>query len=82
MHGPAAEAKVHQLITMCEDFFKYQQGFFSRAFISSTLEVINGVLDSSAFQKFMGGAKRYGRPCKIFPCTQSHLGSLLSDFSV
>jgi hypothetical protein len=58
MHGPAAEAKVHQLITMCEDFFKYQQGFFSRAFISSTLEVINGVLDSSAFQKFMGGAKR------------------------
>ena len=60
MHGPAAEAKAHQLITMCEDFFKYQQGFFSRAFISSTLEVINGILDSSAFHKAMRGAKRYG----------------------
>ncbi len=59
MHGPATEAKVHQLITMCEDFFKYQQGFFSRAFISSTLEALNDVLDSAAFQKFLGGAKRY-----------------------
>ena len=58
IHGPAGEAKAHQLITMCEDFFKYQQGFFSRAFISSTLEVINGILDSSAFHKAMGGVKR------------------------
>jgi hypothetical protein len=59
VHGPAAEAKCHQLITMCEDFFKYQQGYFSRAFISSMLEVLNDILDSSAFQKFLGGAKRY-----------------------
>ncbi|KAL7554360.1 hypothetical protein ACHAWF_017793 [Thalassiosira exigua] len=59
MHGPATEAKVHQLITMCEDFFKYQQGYFSRAFISSTLEVLNDILDSSAFQKSMGGAKSF-----------------------
>jgi len=59
MHGPSAEAKVHQLITMCEDFFKYQQGYFSRAFISSTLEGLNGILDSAAFQKFLGGAKSF-----------------------
>jgi hypothetical protein len=44
---------------MCEDFFKYQQGYFSRAFISSMLEVLNDILDSAAFQKFLGGAKRY-----------------------
>jgi hypothetical protein len=80
MHGPAAEAKAHQLITMCEDFFKYQQGFFSRAFISTTLEVINGILDSSAFHKVMGGAKRYGRVC-IFSFTLSHFGSLLRQYS-
>ncbi|KAL7467599.1 hypothetical protein ACHAXS_007844 [Conticribra weissflogii] len=55
VHGPAGEAKAHQLITMSEDFFKYQQGYFSRAFISSTLNVINDILDSAAFQKFMGG---------------------------
>ena len=55
IHGPAGEAKVHKLITMSEDFFKYQQGYFSRAFISSTLEIINGLLDSSGFHKFMGG---------------------------
>ena len=59
MHGPAVEMKVHQLIPMCEDFFKYQQGFFSRAFISSTLEVLNDTLDSAAFQKFLGGAKSF-----------------------
>lgn len=59
VHGPATESKVHNLITMFEDFFKYQQGYFSHAFISSTLEVLNGVLDSAAFQKFMGGAKSF-----------------------
>ncbi|EJK69304.1 hypothetical protein THAOC_09447 [Thalassiosira oceanica] len=31
----------------------------NHAFISSTLEVLNGVLDSAAFQKFMGGAKSF-----------------------
>ena len=59
MHGPAVEMKAHQLITMCEDFFKYQQGFFSRAFISFTLEVLNDTLDSAAFQKFLGGTKSF-----------------------
>ena len=59
MHGPAAESKVHQLITMCEDFFKYQQGYFSRAFISSTLDSLNDILDSAAIQKFFGGAKSF-----------------------
>jgi len=59
MHGPATEAKVHQLITMCEDFLKYQQGYFSRAFISTTIDVLNSGLDSSAFQKFLGGTKSF-----------------------
>ena len=57
IHGPAGEAKVHKLITMSEDFFKYQQGYFSRAFTSSTLEIVNSLLDSSGFHKFMGGKK-------------------------
>ena len=59
VHGPAGEAKVHKLITMSEDFFKYQQGYFSRAFISSTLEAVNGILDSSGFHKLMGGERLY-----------------------
>jgi len=59
MHGPATEAKVHQLITMCEDFLKYQQGYFSRAFISTTIDILNSGLDSSAFQKFLGGTKSF-----------------------
>eukprot|EP00984_Skeletonema_dohrnii_P015042 scaffold6437_cov98-Skeletonema_dohrnii-CCMP3373.AAC.3 len=59
MHGPATEAKVHQLITMIEEFLKYQQGYFSRAFISSTIDVMNSGLDSSAFQKFLGGTKSF-----------------------
>ena len=67
IHGPAGEAKVHKLITMSEDFFKYQQGYFSRAFISSTLEIVNSLLDSSGFHKFMGGMqgeKLSGQPCQ------------------
>ena len=59
MHGPAVEAKVHQLITMIEEFLKYQQGYFSRAFISTTIDVLNSGLDSSAFQKFLGGTKSF-----------------------
>eukprot|EP00956_Cyclotella_meneghiniana_P042420 scaffold248454_cov85-Cyclotella_meneghiniana.AAC.3 len=59
VHGPAGEAKVHKLITMSEDFFKYQQGYFSRAFISSTLEAVNGILDSSGFHKLMGGMQGF-----------------------
>ena len=31
MHGPSLEAKIQRLIIMCEEFFKYQQGYCSRA---------------------------------------------------
>ena len=54
-HGPALEAKIHRLFVMCEEFFKYQQGYCSRAFISAVLEVLTGVLDSAAFQKVICG---------------------------
>jgi len=56
IHGTAGDAKAQKLIIMMEEFFKYQQGYFSRAFISSVLEWLNDTLDSPAFQKFLGGA--------------------------
>jgi len=55
MHGPATEAKCHRLIVMCESFFKYQQGYCSRAFISAVLDTLTGLLDSAPFQKFVAG---------------------------
>lgn len=55
MHGPAMEAKIHRLIVMCESFFKYQQGYCSKAFISTVLETLTGIMDSAAFQKFIAG---------------------------
>lgn len=55
MHGPAMEAKIDRLIVMCENFFKYQQGYCSKAFISAVLEILTGILDSAAFQKFIAG---------------------------
>jgi hypothetical protein len=58
-HGPATEAKVHRLIVMSEDAFKYQQGYFSRAFVSLVLEGINGIMDSAQFHKFIGGAQTF-----------------------
>jgi len=57
IHGPATDMKVHRLIVMCEEFFKYQQGYFSRAFTTTVLEWINNILDSAPFQKFVGGAQ-------------------------
>ena len=57
MHGPAADLKVQRLIVMAEEFFKYQQGYFSRAFTSTVLELVNQVMDSAPFQKFLGGAQ-------------------------
>lgn len=57
MHGPATDLKVQRLIVMCEEFFKYQQGYFSRAFTSTVLESLNGIMDSAAFHKFIGGAQ-------------------------
>ena len=57
MHGEASDAKAQKLIVMCEDDLNYHQGYFSRAFISSMLEAVNGVMDSASFQKFLGGAQ-------------------------
>ena len=59
MHGPSSDAKVQRLITMAEAFFKYQQGYFSRAFISTVLELLTGAMDSSGFQKFIGGTQAF-----------------------
>lgn len=55
MHGPATEAKIHRLIVMCESFFKYQQGYCSRAFTSLVLDILTGLMDSAPFQKFVAG---------------------------
>ena len=43
MHGPAGVMKAQRLIVMCEEFFKYQQGYFSRAFASFVLEQLSSV---------------------------------------
>ena len=55
MHGPAMEEKTQRLIVMCEQFFKYQQGYFSRAFTTFVLETLTNVMDSAAYQKFVAG---------------------------
>ena len=57
IHGPAMDLKVQRLIVLAEEFFKYQQGYFSRAFTSTVLELINQAMDSAGFQKFFGGAQ-------------------------
>ena len=46
-HGPAMEKKIQRLIVMCEEFFKYQQGYVSRALSSTVLEMLNNILDSA-----------------------------------
>ena len=58
-HGPAMEKKIQRLIVMGEEFFKYQQGYVSRAFSSSVLETLNDILDSAHFHKLMGGAQSF-----------------------
>ena len=58
-HGPAMEKKIQRLIVMCEEFFKYQQGYFSRAFQNQILEALNSALDSAEFHKLMGGAQSF-----------------------
>jgi len=58
-HGPAMDKKVQTLISMGEEFFKSQAGFFSRAFSSTILESLNSILDSAAFHKTMGGAQSF-----------------------
>jgi len=57
MHGVALNIKIPKLIVMCEEAFKYHQGYFSRACIRFVLEALNDMMDSSAFQKFLGGAQ-------------------------
>jgi hypothetical protein len=73
-HGPAADIKVQRLIVMCEEFFKYQQGYFSRALSSSVLELLNGFMDSGPFQKLMGGAQSFlPDGCRAFWREAQHL---------
>ena len=67
MHGPASDTKVQKLIVMCEEFFKYQQGYTSRALASTVLEILTGAMDSSAFQKIIGGAQSFlTEGCRAF----------------
>ena len=73
-HGPAVERKIHRLITMCEDFFKSQSGYFSRAFSSTVLAFLNSVLDSADFHKVMGGAQSFlPDGCRAFWRESQHL---------
>ena len=73
-HGPAADIKMQRLIVMCEEFFKYQQGYFSRAFVSLVLESLNGMMDSAPFQKFTGGAQSFlPDGCRAFWREAQHL---------
>lgn len=73
-HGPAADIKVQRLIVMCEEFFKYQQGYFSRAFASLVLENLNNLMDSAAFQKVIGGAQSFlPDGCRAFWREAQHL---------
>ena len=55
MHGPAMDSKANRLIMMCEEFFKYQQGYCSKAFIRTVLEMLTNFMDSPSFQKFVCG---------------------------
>jgi len=59
IHGSASDIKVQKLIVMCEEFFKYQQGYSSRALASTVLDVLTGAMDSSAFHKIIGGAESF-----------------------
>lgn len=73
-HGPAADMKAQRLIVMCEEFFKYQQGYFSRAFASFVLQQLNNFMDSAPFQKGMGGAQSFlPDGCRAFWREAQHL---------
>lgn len=74
MHGACSDAKAQRLIVMCEEAFKYQQGYFSRALISSVLEALNGVMDSAGFHKLIGGAQSLlPEGCRAFWREAQHL---------
>jgi hypothetical protein len=73
-HGPAVDRKVQRLISMCEDFFKSQSGYFSRAFSSTVLAFLNSILDSAHFHKIMGGAQSFlPDGCRAFWREAQHL---------
>jgi len=75
VHGPATERKVQRLIVLCEEFFKYQQGYVSRALATAVIGVITNILDSSSFHKSMGGAQSFlPDGCRAFWREAQHLG--------
>ena len=77
-HGPATEGKIQRLIVLCEEFFKYQQGYVSRALASTVLEVLNNILDSSDFHKFLGGVQVFLEDgCRAFWRNSQQLVSAL-----
>ena len=77
IHGTASNKKVQRLIVMCEEFFKYQQGYFSRALTSSVLEALNNTMDSAPFQKFIGGAQSMlPEGCRAFWREAQHLSHI------
>lgn len=77
IHGPAMERKIERLIVLCEEFFKYQQGYVSRALTASILENINNLLDSSSFHKVMGGAQCFlPDGCRLFWREAQHLSTV------
>lgn len=74
MHGPCSDKKVQRLIVLCEEFFKYQQGYSSRALASTVIEALTGFMDSSGFQKFLGGAQGFlPEGCRAFWREGQHL---------
>lgn len=76
-HATAMERKVQNLISMCEDFFKSQAGYFSRAFASTVLESLNSILDSAHFHKTMGGAQSFlPDGCRSFWREAQHLADV------
>lgn len=76
-HAPAMEKKVQRLISMCEDFFKSQAGYFSRAFSTTVLETLNSILDSAHFHKTMGGAQSFlPDGCRAFWREAQHLADV------
>ena len=75
------DRKIQKLIIMCEEFFKYQQGYVSRALASSVLEVLNNTLDSSDFHKMMGGVQVFlPDGCRAFWRESQQLVSNRSHF--
>ena len=78
MHGPATEAKIHRLVVMCESFFKYQQGYCSRAFIAIVLDMLTNLMDSAPFQKIVagGGGTFLHTGCRAFWREAQHLSNV------